>query len=108
MDPIDLDPIAFRNSVLRHLELDDDAGLRLDAAAVMAPIFVEKFIDEIAEDNPWNDVLFLMAKRLMEVSADLRHMSDLLQAKKVCVNHPEAKLKDLVVIEPDGTLRLRS
>jgi len=106
----DLDIDAFRDSVLAHLALDDVDGLRTDADAVMAPIFVEKLIDDIQPGNPWNDVLYLMASKLMEIAPPMRDGLEDLKAKRQFVNRPGADLADLMVIENDGnglTLRLR-
>jgi len=107
---MDLDIDVFRNSVLTHLAHKDVDGLRMDADAVMAPIFVEKIIDDIQPGNPWNDVLYLMASKLMEIAPPLRNGLEELEAKRQFVNRPGADLTDLMVVENDDkglTLRLR-
>jgi len=106
--PIDID--AFRDSVLSHLAYQDMDGLREDADAVMAPVFVEKLIDDIRPGNPWNDVLYLMASTLMEVAPPLREGLEALETKRQLVKRPGVDLADLMVIESGDnglTLRLR-
>jgi hypothetical protein len=110
LNPIDMDLDAFRDSVLAHLARQDLDGLRQDSQAVMAPIFVEKFINDIAPGNPWNDVLYLMARKLMEVSADVRYLSTELEAKRPLAGRPDADLEDLMSVEINEqglSLRLR-
>lgn len=110
LNAIDIDVMAFRNSVLMHLARQDLEGLKNDAHAVMAPIFLEQFIEEIGPGNPWNDVLFLMATKLMEASPELRYLSSNLEAKRSFARRLDADLEDLMVVETTGegfTLRLR-
>lgn len=110
LDAIDLDLDAFRDSVLMHLAGNDADGLRRDSEAVMAPIFVEKFLDEIATGNEWNDLLFLVARRIIEAGPELGHLSTELAAKRRLVDQPNAEFADLVILEEgtDGvSLRLR-
>lgn len=110
LDAIDLDLDAFRDSVLMHLAGNDAEGLRRDSEAVMAPVFVEKMIDDIAAGNEWSDLLFLMARRLIEVAPELGHLSTELAKKRRLVAQPDAEFADLVVLEEGAeglALRLR-
>ena len=54
----------------------------------MLPFFVEKIIDEIAPGNHWNDVLFLIARRLIEAEPRLGVRTQHLEAKKRFVGNP--------------------
>lgn len=110
LDPIDTDLDAFRDAVLGALVAGDDADLRRAGQAVMAPVFVEKMIEEILPGGAWNGVLFLMARRLIEASPELGYLIPSLDAKRALVGNPDAVVTDLLEVgrtDQGLTIRLR-
>ena len=82
----------FRDTVLNLIGRDDIDGLRrlCEEQAVMPPLFVEKAIGEIGPGNRMNDLLFLIARRLIEASPDLGGFLGELEAKRGDVPNPDA------------------
>ena len=110
LDPIDTDLDAFRDAVLAALVAEDDAALTRAGQAVMAPIFVEKLIADIRPGEPWNGVLYLMSRRVIGASPELRYLVPSLDAKLPLVDDPSASAVDLLEVtqtENGLTIRLR-
>ena len=100
--PEDSNLDAFTNLTLLALSEDDDTRLRQLGQVVMAPIFVEKFIDDIRPGNEWNDVLYLAARRLIELTPELRYLMPSLEDKKAHVKKAGKPFRKLVRVERTG------
>src|ERR1035437_170198 len=79
---------AFRNAVVRHIWHDDLEGLRQTCKRqITLSFFLEKVIDEISPGNSWNDMLFLIARWVMEADPSMRYYADLLSEKRPLVRN---------------------
>lgn len=99
LSPEDMDIDAFTNAVLTRLAEGDDEGIRALGDAVMAPLFVERYIDDIGPGNAWNDVLYHAVERLTALNAELAYLRPGLDAKQPFVARPNAPFRELVTIE---------
>ena len=76
----------FRDSVIALIWRDDMEELRrVCRQQVMLSLFLEKVVGEIAPGNTWNDVLCLIARRLIEADPDMGFYLEALEAKKPLV-----------------------
>jgi hypothetical protein len=89
---------TFRETVIRLIWLEDDAGLTnlCREQTAITPLFISKVIAEISPENKWNDVLWLIARRLI-AAGDWPHYQPLLEEKRTLVANPEGGRK---VMEP--------
>lgn len=85
----EMDFDTLRDEVVSLIWRDDAEGLRrLCASQIMLPFFVEKLVAEIAPGNRWNDVLCLMARRLMQADPMMAIYRDELDRKRPLVPNP--------------------
>jgi hypothetical protein len=95
-DTMDFD--EFRQKVIALIWREDNPGLSFlcENQLILTPIFIEKAIEEISPGNKWNDMLWLMARRLIE-AGNWPHLAPLLEDKRHLVPNPEGGRK---VMEP--------
>jgi hypothetical protein len=87
---MDLD--EFRDRINTLIWYENMQGLHdlCEDQFIMTGIVIEKIINEIAPGNSWNDVLFLMGRKMIEVSPGLIGVWETeLQAKRHLVQHPD-------------------
>lgn len=80
----------FRQRVEHLIWRDDHQGLRqlCQDQPIVAPLFTEKAIGEIAPGNKWNDMLWLMAQRLID-AGDVSYLRTSLEVKRHLVPNPD-------------------
>jgi hypothetical protein len=80
----------FRDTALSLIWKDDEQGLEqlCTSQMITAPLFVEKVIAEIRPGNEWNDLLFLLGRRLIRAGR-WHYLSPSLEEKRCHVQNPE-------------------
>ena len=94
--------IGRRHGVDEVLEIEETVIYRGEErvyASVMAPLFVERYIDDIGPGNAWNDVLYHAVERLTALNPELAYLRPGLDAKQPFVARPNAPFRELVTIE---------
>lgn len=102
LNPEDTDIDAFTNAAFLCLAAGDEDHLASLSDAVMAPIFLEHFIGEIQPANQWNDVIYCLVRKLIDVNRALGYLRPSLDDQQHLVRRPDAEFADLVHIEQHG------